>query len=59
MEQCVLHSNASIVITSSAMLAYLFLPFHQGTKPPFAQVLAHFCCAVAVVVVCTIVFDRM
>ena len=59
MEQCVLHSNASIVITSSAMLAYLFLPFHQGTKPPFAQVLAHFCCAVAVVVACTILFDRV
>jgi len=57
MERCALQPNAPIVIVSSAMLAYLFLPFHQGTKPPFRQVLAHFCCALAVVVSCTLVFD--
>ena len=48
--------NAPVVIAASSILAYLFLPFHGGTKPPFVQVLAHFVCALRVVVACTVVF---
>ena len=57
MEPCALRANASVVIASSSILAYLFLPFHGGTKPPFVEVFMRFLCALVVVVVSTLVFD--
>lgn len=51
-------ANAATVIGASAMLAYLFIPFRSGCKPPFSHVLGHFAVALSVVVVSTRVLDR-
>lgn len=51
-------ANAATVIGASAMLAYLFIPFRSGCKPPFPHVLGHFAVALGVVVASSKMVDR-
>lgn len=46
------------VIGASAILAYLFIPFHSGTKPRFSVVLVHFLVAMSFVGTCTHLFEK-
>lgn len=46
------------VIGASAMLAYLFIPFHSGTKPRFGVVFVHFLVALSFVGTCTYLFEK-
>ena len=49
--------SSATVIGSSAILAYLFIPFNAGTKPQVLTILVHFLAALLVVVVATLLFD--
>lgn len=46
------------VLGASAILAYLFIPFHCGTKPRFGVILVHFLVALSVVGTCTYLSEK-
>ncbi len=46
-------------IGASAMLAYLFIPFDRGTKPPTAVVAGAFAMSLTAVAVATALYNRV
>ena len=57
--ECGSSTGPATVIGASAILAYLFLPWRNGTKPQFAAILAHFAIALTAVLGCVLAFDAL